>query len=43
VEVAKQNYVAIDFYDGSIMYDFDTNTTTICDLYNAWKIALETK
>ena len=31
-EVAKQNYVAIDFYDGSIMYDFDTNTTTICDI-----------
>jgi hypothetical protein len=42
-EVAKQNYVAIDFYDGSIMYDFDANTTTICDLYNAWEIALETK
>ncbi|ADL52944.1 serine/threonine protein kinase [Clostridium cellulovorans] len=31
-EVAKQKYVAIDFYDGSIMYDFDTNTTTICDI-----------
>jgi serine/threonine-protein kinase len=31
-EVARQNYVAIDFYDGSIMYDFDSNTTTICDI-----------
>lgn len=22
----------MDFYDGSILYDFDTDTTTICDL-----------
>jgi len=30
--VMKQNYVAIDFYDGSIMYDFSTGRTVICDI-----------
>ena len=30
--IVSQNYVAIDFYDGSIMYDFDKNKTTICDI-----------
>jgi len=30
--VAKQGYVAIDFYDGSIMYDFNNNRTVICDI-----------
>ncbi len=30
--VSKSNYVAVDFYDGSIMYDFNTDTTTICDI-----------
>lgn len=30
--VAAQGYVAIDFYDGSIMYDFDNNQTIICDI-----------
>ncbi len=30
--VASQNYVAIDFYDGSIMYDFKNGKTTICDI-----------
>jgi len=30
--VIKQGYVAIDFYDGCIMYDFDKNQTTICDI-----------
>ena len=30
--VVSQNYVAIDFYDGSIMYDFETGKTTICDI-----------
>lgn len=30
--VASQNYVAIDFYDGSIMYDFENCKTTICDI-----------
>ncbi|MBP2133496.1 serine/threonine-protein kinase [Methanomicrobium sp. W14] len=31
-EVSKSNYVAVDFYDGSIIYDFSTETTTICDI-----------
>lgn len=30
--VAASGYVAVDFYDGSIMYDFATDTTTICDI-----------
>lgn len=30
--VAKQNYVAIDFYDGSVMYDFIKRKTVICDI-----------
>lgn len=30
--VAKEGYVAIDFYDGSIMYDFNRDQTTICDI-----------
>ncbi|HDR7795581.1 TPA: serine/threonine protein kinase [Bacillus luti] len=30
--VEKKNYVAIDFYDGSILYDFNTNETKICDI-----------
>jgi serine/threonine-protein kinase len=30
--VAKRGYVAIDFYDGSIMYDFDDEKTVICDI-----------
>jgi serine/threonine-protein kinase len=30
--VAKQGYVAIDFYDGCIMYDFDINRTVLCDI-----------
>lgn len=30
--VASAGYVAIDFYDGSIMYDFEKNHTTICDI-----------
>ncbi|MBR2925464.1 MAG: serine/threonine protein kinase [Clostridia bacterium] len=30
--VHQQGYVAVDFYDGSIMYDFTTDTTTICDI-----------
>ncbi|MEH7306342.1 serine/threonine protein kinase [Neobacillus drentensis] len=32
VYVEKQNYVAIDFYDGSILYDFENNSTKICDI-----------
>jgi serine/threonine-protein kinase len=30
--VAENGYVAIDFYDGSIIYDFETNKTIICDI-----------
>ena len=30
--VVKQNYVAIDFYDGCIMYDFNNKKTIICDI-----------
>ena len=30
--IAAQSYVAIDFYDGSIMYDFENGKTTICDI-----------
>lgn len=30
--VNKKGYVAVDFYDGSIMYDFSTDETTICDI-----------
>ena len=30
--VVAQKYVAIDFYDGSIMYDFTNGKTTICDI-----------
>lgn len=25
-------YVAVDFYDGSILYDFETDKTTVCDI-----------
>lgn len=32
IHVAKQGYVAIDFYDGSIMYDFGAKQTFICDI-----------
>jgi len=32
LHVAKQGYVAIDFYDGCIMYDFDKGRTAICDI-----------
>lgn len=30
--VVQQGYVAIDFYDGSIMYDFHTGRTIVCDI-----------
>ena len=30
--VAQKGYVAIDFYDGCIMYDFATDHLTICDV-----------
>ena len=28
----EKNYVAVDFYDGSILYDFINNETRICDI-----------
>ncbi len=30
--VAAAGYVAVDFYDGSVLYDFDTGRTTLCDI-----------
>lgn len=30
--VDQLNYIAIDFYDGSILYNFDTDTVKICDI-----------
>lgn len=30
--VAEKDYTAVDFYDGSIMYDFETDKTIICDV-----------
>lgn len=30
--VNKKGYVAVDFYDGSIRYDFTTGQITICDI-----------
>jgi len=30
--VEQRNYVAVDFYDGSILYDFNTDRTKICDI-----------
>lgn len=30
--VEEKNYVAIDFYDGSILYSFPDNETRICDI-----------
>ena len=32
VHVEALNYVAIDFYDGSVLYDFSTSATKICDI-----------
>ncbi|MDM5155116.1 serine/threonine protein kinase [Bacillus sp. DX1.1] len=32
VYIEKKNYVAVDFYDGSILYNFNTNRTKICDI-----------
>jgi len=32
VHVAQKGYVAIDFYDGCIMYDFNKGRTIICDV-----------
>ena len=32
VLVEEENYVAVDFYDGSILYSFSQNLTKICDI-----------
>lgn len=32
LNVEGLGYVAVDLYDGSIMYDFDSHTTKICDI-----------
>lgn len=32
LHVERSNYVAIDFYDGSILYDFQRHITKICDV-----------
>ena len=32
IHVARRGYVAVDFYDGSIMYDFGAKKTIICDI-----------
>ncbi|HEU5140782.1 MAG TPA: serine/threonine protein kinase [Bacillales bacterium] len=32
VQVESRNYVAIDFYDGSLLYDFQNGITKICDI-----------
>ncbi len=32
LNVERNNYVAVDFYDGSILYDFKNNVTKICDI-----------
>ena len=32
IYIQKMGYIAVDFYDGSIMYDFTNDITTICDI-----------
>ncbi len=32
IHCAKHNYVAVDFYDSSILYDFDKDVVTLCDI-----------
>ncbi len=32
IHVAEHGYVAIDFYDGSVMYDFGRRKTVLCDI-----------
>lgn len=32
VKIETNGYVAVDFYDGSILYDFSSGTTKICDI-----------
>lgn len=32
VHVEEKGYIAVDFYDGSVLYDFAADTTKICDI-----------
>jgi serine/threonine-protein kinase len=32
IHVAEKGYVALDFYDGSILYDYDNEKVIICDI-----------
>ena len=32
IKAESRGYVAVDFYDGSIMYDFERDIATICDI-----------
>ncbi|SLK13534.1 MULTISPECIES: serine/threonine-protein kinase [unclassified Paenibacillus] len=32
IEVQRRGYVAVDFYDGSLIYDFDKQSMKICDI-----------
>ena len=32
VQIAEAGFVAVDFYDGCILYDFDEHRTWVCDL-----------
>lgn len=32
MQAAKRGYVAVDFYDGSILYDFEAEKTVLCDI-----------
>lgn len=32
IHTEKMGYVAVDFYDGSILYEFNKDTTMICDI-----------
>jgi serine/threonine-protein kinase len=32
IHVERMGYVAVDFYDGSILYDFENDNVTICDI-----------
>ena len=32
IHVAEKEYVALDFYDGSILYDYDNEKVIVCDI-----------
>lgn len=45
VEVAKSNFIAVDFYDGCLLYDFGTSTMRVIDLdeYRSGPFILESE